>query len=29
LPGDPNIRIEAANLEGGMLQLHGTARVSP
>jgi hypothetical protein len=29
LPGDPNIRIEEANLEGGMLQLHGTARVSP
>lgn len=29
LPGDPNIRIEAANLEGGMLQLHGEARVSP
>ncbi|WP_232756510.1 DUF2993 domain-containing protein [Vulcanococcus limneticus] len=29
LPGDPNIRIEVANLEGGMLQLHGEARVSP
>jgi hypothetical protein len=29
LPSDPNIRIEEANLEGGMLQLHGTARVSP
>jgi hypothetical protein len=29
LPGDPNIWIEEANLEGGMLQLHGTARVSP
>lgn len=29
LPGDPNIAIETANLEGGMLQLHGSARVSP
>lgn len=29
LPADPNIRIEAANLEGGLLQLHGKARVSP
>ena len=29
LPADPNIRIEAANLEGGLLQLHGNARVSP
>jgi hypothetical protein len=29
LPMDPNIRIETANLEGGMLQLHGEARVSP
>ncbi len=29
LPGDPNIRIELATIEGGMLQLHGEARVSP
>ena len=29
LPADPNIRIETANLEGGLLQLHGSARVSP
>jgi hypothetical protein len=29
LPADPNIHIADANLEGGMLQLHGTARVSP
>ncbi|MFM7676913.1 MAG: DUF2993 domain-containing protein [Synechococcus sp.] len=29
LPMDPNITIERANLEGGMVQLHGSARVSP
>ncbi|MEY4298610.1 MAG: hypothetical protein RLZZ423_1789 [Cyanobacteriota bacterium] len=29
LPGDPNIRIENANLEGGLLNLQGSARVSP
>ena len=29
LPGDPNIQISEANLEGRLLQLHGTARVSP
>jgi hypothetical protein len=29
LPADPNIRIDHASLEGGMLQLQGTARVSP
>jgi hypothetical protein len=29
LPADPNISIREANLEGGLLQLHGTARVSP
>jgi hypothetical protein len=29
LPADPNITIRDANLEGGLLQLHGTARVSP
>ncbi|WP_296365029.1 DUF2993 domain-containing protein [Vulcanococcus sp. Clear-D1] len=29
LPTDPNITIEAANLEGGLLQLQGKARVSP
>ena len=29
LPGDPNIQIQSANLEGRLLQLHGTARVSP
>ena len=29
LPTDPNINIRKANLEGGLLQLHGTARVSP
>jgi hypothetical protein len=29
LPADPNIQIQNANLEGGLLQLHGTARVSP
>ena len=29
LPADPNIQIQSANLEGGLLQLHGTARVSP
>ena len=29
LPADPNIQIRAANLEGGLLQLHGVARVSP
>lgn len=29
LPADPNITIETANLEGGLLQLHGRARVSP
>jgi len=29
LPGDPNIRIESASLEGGLLNLQGTARVSP
>ena len=29
LPTDPNINIREANLEGGLLQLHGTARVSP
>ena len=29
LPADPNITIEAANLEGGLLQLQGKARVSP
>ena len=29
LPADPNIRIESASLEGGLLNLQGTARVSP
>ena len=29
LPGDPNIQISEANLEGRLLQLHGTARVLP
>ncbi|MEY3963355.1 MAG: hypothetical protein RLZZ106_610 [Cyanobacteriota bacterium] len=29
LPADPNITIEEANLEGGLLQLLGRARVSP
>ena len=29
LPGDPNIRIEHASLEGGLLNLQGNARVSP
>ena len=29
LPADPNINIREANLEGGLLQLHGSARVSP
>jgi hypothetical protein len=29
LPADPNIEIREANLEGGVLQLHGRARVSP
>ena len=29
LPVDPNINIREANLEGGLLQLHGSARVSP
>jgi hypothetical protein len=29
LPADPNIRIEQASLEGGLLQLQGKARVSP
>jgi hypothetical protein len=29
LPMDRNITIERANLEGGMVQLHGSARVSP
>lgn len=29
LPGDPNITIESASLEGGLLQLQGRARVSP
>lgn len=29
LPMDPNIAIEAARIEAGMLQLHGEARVSP
>jgi hypothetical protein len=29
LPADPNIRIEQASLEGGLLQLLGKARVSP
>jgi len=29
LPADPNIRIETAHLEGGVLNLLGTARVSP
>ena len=29
LPGDPNIRIESASLEGGLLNLQGSARVSP
>ncbi len=29
LPSDPNIEIRDANLEGGVLQLHGRARVSP
>lgn len=29
LPADPNIQIDEANLEGGLLQLHGSARVSP
>ena len=29
LPADPNIHIREANLEGGLLQLHGSARVSP
>jgi hypothetical protein len=29
LPSDPNIDIREANLKGGVLQLHGRARVSP
>jgi len=29
LPSDPNITIREANLDGGLLQLHGSARVSP
>ncbi|MFM7435471.1 MAG: DUF2993 domain-containing protein [Vulcanococcus sp.] len=29
LPGDPHIQIQSANLEGRLLQLHGSARVSP
>ena len=29
LPADPNISIERTSLEGGLLQLHGRARVSP
>jgi len=29
LPADPNITIQESNLEGGLLQLHGRARVSP
>ena len=29
LPADPNIRIQQASLEGGLLQLLGNARVSP
>ena len=29
LPADPNIEIRNANLEGGLLQLEGRARVSP
>jgi hypothetical protein len=29
LPMDPNIRIDSATLEGGMLLLRGEARVSP
>jgi len=29
LPADPNITIEEVNLEGGLLQLQGRARVSP
>ena len=29
LPGDPNIQISEANLEGCLLQLHGNARVWP
>lgn len=29
LPGDPNIQISEANLEGRLLQLHGNARVWP
>lgn len=29
LPADPNIRIETAHLEGGVLNLQGNARVSP
>jgi hypothetical protein len=29
LPGDPNIQISEANLEGRLLQLHGSARVLP
>jgi len=29
LPADPNIQIEAAELVGGLLQLRGSARVSP
>jgi hypothetical protein len=29
LPADPNITIEEANLEGGLLQLQGRARVLP
>ena len=29
LPADPNLNIREANLEGGLLQLHGSARVSP
>jgi hypothetical protein len=29
MPGDPNIRIESASLEGGLLNLQGSARVSP
>jgi hypothetical protein len=29
LPMDPNITIERASIEGGMLQLQGVATVSP
>ena len=29
LPSDPNINIRQASLDGGLLQLHGSARVSP